>query len=128
MKLLLDTHAFLWWVMNDPRLSSTARAAIADSASMVYVSAATGWEIAIKAGMGRLKLPYHAKEFVPQQIEINRFEVLPIALTHGLAVHDLPLLHRDPFDRLLVIQAQIEGLRLVTDDGLVQQYQVDILW
>ena len=128
MKLLLDTHAFLWWIMDDPKLSPQAADAIQDSDNDIYVSVASAWEIAIKAGLGKLKLPDTPKRFVPRQIAANNFLVLPINLDHGLAVQDLPLHHRDPFDRLLVTQSQIEKMPIVTDDGLIKRYGVKVLW
>ena len=128
MKLLLDTHAFLWWIMDDPKLSPQAADAIQDSDNDIYVSVASAWEIAIKAGLGKLKLPDTPKRFVPRQIAANNFLVLPINLDHGLAVQDLPLHHCDPFDRLLVTQSQIEKMPIVTDDGLIKRYGVKVLW
>ena len=128
MKLLLDTHAFLWWIMDDPKLSPQAADAIQGSDNDIYVSVASAWEIAIKAGLGKLKLPDTPKRFVPRQLAANNFLVLPINLDHGLAVQDLPLHHRDPFDRLLVTQSQIEKMPIVTDDGLIKRYGVKVLW
>ncbi len=128
MKLLLDTHAFLWWIIDDPKLSPHAANAIQDSDNDIYVSVASAWEIAIKAGLGKLKLPDTPKRFVPRQIAANNFLVLPINLDHGLAVQDLPLHHRDPFDRLLVTQSQIEKMPIITDDELIKRYGVKVLW
>lgn len=128
MKVLLDTHAFLWWVLDDPRLSKRARAAIGDPKSDVFFSVASAWELAIKTTLGRLDLPGPLEALLPQQIALNRFLVLPVALSHALAVVALPPHHRDPFDRLLVAQAQIEELRLVSGDRWIARYDVERVW
>jgi len=118
VRLLLDTHALLWSLAVPERLDSDARRAIADAHSAVFVSVASVWEMAIKAALGKLSTP----DDLEDQLRLNRFEVLPITLPHARAVEHLPLIHRDPFDRMLVAQAQHEGLTLVTRDPLVQQY------
>jgi len=105
---LLDTHALLWWLADDIRLADAARAAIADSANDAFVSAASAWEIAIKARLGKVSMP----DDLGEQLAANSFTPLPVQLTHALAVRHLPDHHRDPFDRLLVAQAQVEGLTL----------------
>lgn len=128
MNVLLDTHAFLWWIADDARLSQPARDAISDPENEILVSAASAWEIAIKAGIGRLTLPAPAKRFVPRQVQRNGFGSLPIQLEHALAVEDLPKHHKDPFDRILVAQARAEKLTLITDDPLIQRYKVQTLW
>ena len=128
MRLLLDTHTFLWWVTDDARLSSQARALIADNSNDLYLSAASGWEIAIKAQLGRLRLPEHAPQFVMAQLALNAIQVLPIQLHHALHVFTLPLHHRDPFDRLLVAQSQLEDLPLVTADTRISDYAVNVVW
>ncbi len=128
MKILLDTHAFLWWIADDQRLSQVARDAIANPDSEIFVSAASAWEIAIKAGIGRMTLPESARRFVPKHLERNGFVSLPIELEHALTVEELPLYHKDPFDRLLVAQSQAERLTIVTDDPLIQRYNVQTLW
>lgn len=128
MRLLLDTHAFLWWQADDPRLSSTARDAIGLASSTVLVSAASAWEIAIKAGLGRLDLPEPPEVYVPDRIARSGFEELPISSRHALRVATLPQHHKDPFDRLLVAQAEIEGARLVSRDRLLKPYGADLLW
>ena len=128
MNVLLDTHAFLWWIADDVRLSQAARDAISDPDNEILVSAASAWEIAIKVGIGRLTLPAPAKRFVPRQVQRNGFVALPIQLEHALAVEDLPKHHKDPFDRMLVAQARAEKLTLITDDPLIQRYNVETLW
>lgn len=128
MRLLLDTHAFLWWVADSPRLSQGALEAIADERNEPIFSAVSGWEIAMKAGVGNLELPDPPERFVSEQVLRNDLEVLPIHLRHALRVHDLPNHHQDPFDRLLVAQALAEGLTIVTADPLVATYPVQTVW
>ena len=128
MRALLDTHAFLWWVTNDPQLSATARSVIEDGDNELYLSAASAWEIAIKVQAGRLPLPLPPGEFVPQQMQDSSFQPMPVQVSHALLVYDLPPLHRDPFDRLLVAQALAEGLPIITVDPLIGQYDVATLW
>jgi PIN domain nuclease of toxin-antitoxin system len=123
VRLLLDTHVLLWWSTDSPRLQESARDAIR-SAGRVVVSAASAWEAAIKAGSGKLTLnvPFEAVA------EVNGFEKLPITFAHAAAVATLPEHHRDPFDRMLVAQAQAEGLTLVTHDRALDPYGIPILW
>src|SRR2546423_12069929 len=118
MRLLLDAHTFLWWVTNDPALKRRARAAIADVDNDCFLSHASVWEMAIKVSLGKLKLPSPVGRFVAEQCEMNNFHLLPITLAHVAAVERLPFHHRDPFDRLLVAQAQHEGLTVVSRDPL----------
>jgi PIN domain nuclease of toxin-antitoxin system len=128
VRLLLDTHAFLWWVTDDDRLSERAGELIADGANDVYFSAASAWEIAIKAGLGRIRLSEDAWSLTPQQLERNAFQALPIHVTHAVAVITLPDLHRDPFDRMLVAQAMSEGLTIVSSDPELARYPVPVMW
>jgi len=121
-RLLLDTHALLWSLATPERLDPDARLAIQDARNAVFVSEASVWEVANKAAQGKLLTP----DDLDEQLRINRFDVLDIALTHARAIEHLPPLHRDPFDRMLVVQAQIEGMTLVTRDPFVQQY--DVRW
>ncbi|WP_457629816.1 type II toxin-antitoxin system VapC family toxin [Oceanithermus sp.] len=127
-RLLLDTHAFLWWIADDPRLSPAARKAIADGANEVYLSAVSVWEMVIKMDLGRLEFPEDTKSFLAQQLQQNAFRPLAMTLPHALGVRRLPLLHKDPFDRLLVAQARHEGLELVSGDAAVRRYPVEVIW
>jgi PIN domain nuclease of toxin-antitoxin system len=120
MKLLLDTHAFLWWDSDDAHLPATLRAAIASPLNEVYVSAVSVWEIAIKRASGKLIFQASAAK----AIEADGFLPLGISVEHAEHAGSLPQLHRDPFDRLLVAQAQLEGLVLVTVDEQILRYQV----
>jgi len=123
MNLLLDTHAFLWWMASKEKLSDAARLEIASSRNQVAISSAVAWEIVLKAGRGKL--------FTPQELDLavrdNRFLLLPITLEHILAVRDLPLIHTDPFDRLLIAQARTDGLTLVTRNTTIPKYDVPVL-
>lgn len=123
MGLLLDTHVLLWVLTDDPRLSRPARNAIADGRSRLVVSAVSAWEMTIKAGRGRLRMPPD----LPAQLIALRADALDVSISHALAVAELPPHHADPFDRLLVAQARTERLTLVTSDPLVQQYDVPVL-
>lgn len=128
MRVLLDTQAFLWWVEDDRRLSPGARQAIADPGADVFFSVASAWEMAIKVRVGRLHAPPDMASAVLSQIEANHMTVLPIALTHALRVRDLADHHRDPFDRLLVAQADVENLPLVSADSALDAYGIDRIW
>ena len=105
MKLLLDTHAFLWWVEGTPPLGRRARAAVASPDNDVFVSVASCWELAIKLSLGKLRLTERLDRFIPEQLTLNGFSLFAVELRHVVGVADLPFHHRDPFDRLLVAQA-----------------------
>jgi len=117
MRLLLDTHSFLWFVLNDPQLSGTAQSLIGDPANEVLISPASYWEIAIKVALGKLDLHAPYDDFMQRGIVGNDFEVLPIEPRHTSILTTLPLHHRDPFDRLLVAQAMVESVPLVSADA-----------
>lgn len=123
MRLLLDTHVLLWWLADDPSLTRGAEGAIANPASVVFVSAATAWEIAIKQALGKLDAPNDLE----RQIEVNRFETLSITIGHAYSAGTLPRHHDDPFDRMLVAQALDEGLTIVTRDPRLGPYGVSTL-
>jgi PIN domain nuclease of toxin-antitoxin system len=124
MRLLLDTHVFLWWLRDDRKLSTDARGAITDSRSVVHVSAATVWEASIKEQLGRLDA---GGADLVEEITANGFVELPIAARHARRSASLPLHHRDPFDRMLVAQAELESLTLVTHDRPLTCYGVRLL-
>jgi PIN domain nuclease of toxin-antitoxin system len=128
MRILLDTHAFLWWIAGDRRLSARARKLIADGRNELLLSAASGWEVTIKIGLGRIDLPTPIDQFLGEQLRLNGIEALPIQMAHALSVQRLPLLHRDPFDRMLVAQARMEKLSILTRDPQISQYDVETLW
>lgn len=128
MRLLLDTHAFLWWVADSPKLSSAAREAIRDPKSECLVSLASCWEIAIKQSLGKLKLPVPLDHFIPAQMAANSFQQMDIDFRHVALIAVLPFHHRDPFDRLLAAQAVTEDLTLVSADPMFDAYRVQRLW
>lgn len=125
--LLLDTHAFLWSAAEPERLASEARSAIEDSRNEIFVSAAVAWEIAIKHALGKLTLPLAPAVYVPARVNALGFNPLPITIAHALAVSALPNHHNDPFDRIMVAQAQVEGLTFVTADEHALKYPVQTL-
>ena len=128
MRILLDTHTFLWWITADHRLSQRSIELISDGNNELLFSAASGWEIAIKVGLGRLDVPDPLDRFISEQLFRNHIGVLPVQLSHALQVVALPQFHRDPFDRLLVAQAQVEELSLLSSDKRLAEYVVDVLW
>lgn len=107
MKALLDTHAFLWWVTDDSRLSFIAKSIISDSSNLLFLSAASVWEIVIKVRLGKLTLPEPLETYIPSRLTINRIESLPITFIHTLQVAHLPDLHQDPFDRIIIAQSKL---------------------
>ena len=126
MRLLLDTHTFLWWLSDHPKLGTEARARIGDPNSIVHVSAASLWEIAIKSSLGRLKVQVGLPALVGE-IEQNGFVELPVTARHAVSVAALPSRHTDPFDRLLISQGKLEGLVIVTGDSVFRDYGVNVL-
>ncbi len=118
MKLLLDTQLMLWWLADSPKLSRQARALIADPANTIFVSAATMWEIRIKEKLGKLDVPPN----LITTVRSEEFEWIPVSAEHADATMELPLLHRDPFDRMLVAQAKWMGITLLTSDSLLAKY------
>lgn len=129
VRTLLDTDVFLWWISDSTKLSNLARETIADERNEPNFSVVSGWEIAIKVGVGKLKPPDTPARFVTEQLSRNGVEVLPIYLGHALHVHALPDdHHRDPFDRLLVAQANGGGSPLLSADPHTSQYPVEVIW
>ena len=124
MKLLIDTHAFLWWVNDDRKLTRPARNAIASSKNVCFFSVASAWELTIKASLGKIRLALPAIEFVQNQLAANGFELLPIGMSHLRRFAQMPHHHGDPFDRLLVAQALQEGLAMVSRDPSFEPYGV----
>ena len=128
MKLLLDTHILLWWITNDPQLSAKARVLISEGHNTLYWSAASSWEVSIKYALGRMPFPEAPEQFLPHEIEKNRIESLPIIDAHAFRAAQLPHHHRDPFDRMLIAQAQVESLALLSNDRQLNHYDVEIHW
>lgn len=123
MNLLLDTHAVLWWLNDDPTLSEAARIAISDPENTVYLSAVVVWEMRIKQGIGKLDLPDDFEEVLNGQA----FSALPVTVGHAHAIAGLLSIHRDPFDRMLVAQAVVEGMTIVTRDRNIAEYGIDVV-
>ena len=127
MRVLLDTHTFLWWVADDARLSAKARGAVAE-ATEVFLSVASCWEMAIKVSLQKLTLSLPLDRFVSEHLGANQFALLPIELDQVARLTALPFHHRDPFDRLLAAQALHEGLTIVSADPVFRKYRVKRLW
>ena len=123
MRLLLDTHTLIWWLSASPRLGPAARAAIDDPASDVHVSAVSASEIAIKKALGKLTAP----DDLEHQVTVNGFTELGLTIRHARAIGALPPHHGDPFDRMLIAQARVEGLTFVTADRVIADYDVPVL-
>ncbi len=128
MKLLLDTHAFLWWVTDDKALSGAARTAIADESNIIFVSAATAWEIATKLRLGKLDQAAGACDRFTELIAADGFSLMPIEACHALKAGSYRVSHRDPFDRMLAAQSSLEGIKLLTRDPAFKQFGTDVYW
>jgi PIN domain nuclease of toxin-antitoxin system len=128
VRILLDTCTFLWIAADAPQLSPRSREAFADADNEVFLSAASAWEIAVKHRLGRLPLPEAPESFVPAQRKAHGIEPLPVDEEAALHVAQLPELHRDPFDRMLVAQATLHGLLVLTPDDAIRRYAVRTLW
>ena len=128
MRILIDTHAFLWYITDDDQLGKDAEKIISDGDNDVLLSVGSLWEIAIKHGLGKLTLEHPFGELMPRQLAVNNIEAFPITLPHLTAYVALPLHHRDPFDRLIIAQAQSENLPVVSKDAAFADYDVDVRW
>jgi len=123
VNLLLDTHVLLWWLDDSPTLSEAARSAIADAGNLIILSAAVIWEIRIKQALGKLDVSSDFYAVIQQQ----GFEIIPITPDHAYAVGDLPMHHRDPFDRMLIAQAKAEGFAVMTHDAVFKRYPITVI-
>jgi PIN domain nuclease of toxin-antitoxin system len=128
MRVLLDTHALLWWVLGEAELSIPARQAIGEPDNEVFVSAASSWEIATKHRIGKLPKAARIAIDVPGIVSAQGFIELPISIRHGQVAGQLPRIHKDPFDRILVAQAVIEDMILISNDAILGAYGVALLW
>ena len=128
MRLLIDTHALLWFCEGNSALSASARAAMENSTNERYISHATAWEVAIKLSLGKLILQAAYEDIFPGVLDANGFVMLPPTLKHYQALIPLPRHHGDPFDRLIIAQAQVEGLTVVTCDDHLPAYNIPLLW
>jgi PIN domain nuclease of toxin-antitoxin system len=129
LRVLLDTHVFLWWSSErGARVSEHARELLSDGATDVSFSLASAWEIAIKVGIGRMELPGPIEHYLPDRLMHHGFELLSIELQHALRAGVLPQIHGDPFDRMLVAQAQVERMPILTADPVIARYDVETIW
>ena len=128
MRALIDTQAFLWWNTDDDRLSPVAREVIRDGRNQIIVSVASIWEVAIKVAKGRLDLPDEVGAYAADRLVRNRWSALAIEIQHAIRAAALPLIHADPFDRVLVAQAQVESLPIITADAAISRYDVETIW
>ena len=128
MKFLLDTHVLLWWTLDDPRLPASVRTVLTDPANDLLLSAASGWEIAIKTALGKLEIEGSPEEFLSHKLPANDIIELPVSMAHVVRVFHLPMHHKDPFDRLLIAQAQVEALTILSDDAKLRLYPVTVSW
>jgi len=129
VRVLLDAHTLLWWVTSGgSRLSPRARSILEDGETVALVGAGVLYEIAIKASIGRLDLPAPAESYLPRLLRKHAFGVLPIEEAHALRAGGLPLIHRDPWDRLLIAQSQVQDVPILTADPVIGQYDVEVVW
>ena len=128
MKILLDTHAFLWWIRDDPRLSRRARELVTSGRNELFLSVTCVWEIFTKTQTGKLHLPESPQKFVAEQLTANNIHVLPLTLDHVFRLEQLPLHHRDPFDRILIAQSLEEEFPILSADPLLKNYSARLLW
>ena len=127
MKILLDTQCWLWWIAEPDKLNENALRQIEDKENIVFLSAASSWEIAVKYSIGKLDLPEPPEQFVPKRLSRDAISTLAIQHIHALHVAVLPYHHRDPFDRLLISQAQLEGIPIMTADRQFEPYEVELI-
>lgn len=128
MKYLLDTSVWLWSVGPIERINRRAREILADGKQEIYFSAASAWEVSIKMALGKLYLPETPEIYVPKRLAAQAIQPLPILHHHALRVYSLPLHHEDPFDRLLIAQAQAENMAILTSDRAIRKYDVNVVW
>jgi PIN domain nuclease of toxin-antitoxin system len=128
LRALLDTHTLLWWILDDPALTQTARATITETSNTMLVSAASAWEIAIKFRLGKLPRVDDLVSNFSKEVEHEGFQILPISAEHGIRAGLLPGLHKDPFDRMLIAQSQAENTPIISNEAVFEAYGVRRLW
>ncbi len=128
MRYLLDTHVLIWWITEDKRLSPSAAESIQSRKNILYWSTASSWEMSIKWALGRLKLVEPLEFLIPAELTKNQIEIMPIENEHAILAGQLPFHHKDPFDRMLIAQAQFESMGIITDDSKFKLYEADIHW
>lgn len=128
LEYLLDSHAVLWYVLDDPRLSTTAKTLVADPSNAIQISAASFWEIAVKISIGKLILKQPYDRFIDTCLNRYSFSVLAIQPSHTTRLLEMPFHHRDPFDRMLAAQSLVEGIPIISNDPVLRQYGVATCW
>ncbi|QTA83615.1 PIN domain-containing protein [Desulfonema limicola] len=128
MKLLLDTHVFIWWAANPEKLSNAALNACEDKSNSLFLSSASIWEMQIKMQIGKMRLPCSLKNLIKQHENSNELDILNISLNHIYKLEELPMHHRDPFDRMLICQSIEEKLVVISKDNVFSDYEVNLLW
>lgn len=128
MKLLLDTHTFIWWVIEPTKISAQALGLLQDQSNDLFLSVVSVWEMQIKLQIGKLKFNLPLAQLITKQQQTNQLSILPVTLEHVLALDSLPFHHKDPFDRLLITQANLEGAVLVSNDAIFSNYSVKLAW
>ena len=128
MKLLLDTHTFIWWVIEPTKISAQALGLLQDQSNDLFLSVICVWEMQIKLQIGKLKFNLPLAQLITEQQQTNQLSILPVTLEHVLALDSLPFHHKDPFDRLLITQANLEGAVLVSNDAIFSNYSVKLAW
>jgi len=128
MRYLLDTHAFLWFATGDENLSAVAKEIIENSKNNIYLSSASVWELSIKIIIGKLKLKKDLNKFIAENIAIYGYIPMPVTIPHALAIAKLPEIHKDPFDRILIAQATVEKMKLISSDSYIARYSVKTVW
>ena len=128
MKYLLDTHAFLWFVLDDKRISTNAKSIIKDSKNEIFFSAASAWEMAIKIKLNRLKIKGNLEPFIIEQLSANSIVPLSITISHSLHTERLPQFHKDPFDRIIIAQSILENLQLISTEKDIRKYNIKVVW
>lgn len=128
MRVLLDTHIFLWMISDPGKLSRLVKNILESKENEIFLSAVSGWEIAIKYQIGKLRLAENPDVYIPRKAEENSLELLSIEMNHAVNVSNLPDIHNDPFDRLLISQSQLENLPLITNDEKIKRYSIDTIW
>ncbi|NIM12109.1 MAG: PIN domain-containing protein [Candidatus Aminicenantes bacterium] len=128
MKYLLDTHVFLWWIKDSPRLSQNIKDIIKNKKNTLFLSAASIWEMMVKSKLRKLDLPDNPKGFIKEHLNINAVDILNITMEHSFEIYNLPEIHKDPFDRMLVAQAKVDKLTILTSDPYIKQYPIKTYW
>ena len=128
MNYLLDTHTFLWFIYDNPRISKKSLSILRNPRNDIYLSSTVAWEIAIKENIGKIEIHTSLNDLITQSLETYNFITLPVSLAHAIKVGTLPSIHRDPFDRILVAQAMVENLTILTSDPFIKKYKVKTAW